>query len=223
METIVGRLDAWQFRLTRPWSEIAPLIQPLIDGCQAFVVYEHPFDTEIARTHVHGVLVACKWGEDSIRTKFMKVICPEKADYMLSKTYKVKGVHVRKLLDDGVFVYQSKGNEPKFQKGFADKMLAEQRAKWVDPRASKSTEGKTILEKVATIRKIDMLKEMIQLVGESRSYETEHVLKCVRDVLVKHDQVVGMYKMMDYHDAVCMRDEKSSFIRCLASKINMRM
>ena len=68
-----------------------------------------------------------------------------------------------------------------------------------------------------------MLKEMIQLVGESRSYETEHVLKCVRDVLVKHDQVVGMYKMMDFHDAICMRDEKSSFIRCLASKISMRM
>ena len=136
METLAGRIDAWQFRLTRPWDEIKDLIQPLIDGCQAFAVYEHPFDAEISRTHVHGVLVGCKWGEDSIRTKFMKVICPEKADYMLSKTYKVKGLTVRKLLDDKVFCYQSKGNEFKLQKGFSENLLEEQRKLWVNPRAA---------------------------------------------------------------------------------------
>jgi len=67
-----------------------------------------------------------------------------------------------------------------------------------------------------------MLKEMIELVGD-RHYDTEHVLKCIREVLIKYDQVVGMYKLMDFHDSIMWREEKSSFIKALASKINQRL
>lgn len=217
METIAGT-DCWQFRLSRPWAECEAPLKPLIDGCVGFAVYEHTHDNEVSRTHVHGVIVGCKWGEDTIRTKYLRKICPNKSDYMLSRTYKVKGTVERPPINDGVFVYQSKGQYFMLQKGFSDAFLEEQRLKWVSPRA---TMVNTKVEKPATVKRIDMLKEMIELVGD-RHYDTEHVLKCIRQILIKYDQIIGMYKLIDYHDSILWREEKSSYLKALASKINQR-
>lgn len=219
METIVGT-DCWQFRLSRPWAECHEPLKKLIEGCDGFVAYEHTHDNEVSRTHIHGVIVGCKWGEDTIRTKYLRKICPDKSDNMLSRTYKDKATGQRLPINDKSFVYMSKGQYFMLQKGFNDDFLEACRAAWVPPASKKVT--KTVLEKQATVKKIDMLKEMIELVGD-RHYDTEHVLKCIREVLIKYDQVVGMYKLMDFHDSIMWREEKSSFIKALASKINQRL
>jgi len=216
MEDLSGT-DCFQFRLSRPWIEVQPLITRLIDACECFVVYEHTHDNEVSRTHVHGVLVNCKWKEDTIRNNFMKVICPAKVDHMLSRTYKLKATGLRYPLDSNAFRYMSKGQYFLLQKGFSNDMLETKRAEWVPP----ATAAEKAEAKGTKARRIDMLQEMRALVGD-RTGDVHFILKMIRQVLVKHEQVIGAYKIMDYHDSIMFYDDRSNFINRLAEKINSR-
>jgi hypothetical protein len=111
----------------------------------------------------------------------------------------------------------SKGEYFLLQKGFSNDMLETKRAEWVPP----ATAAEKAEAKGTKARRIDMLQEMRALVGD-RTGDVHFILKMIRQVLVKHEQVVGAYKIMDYHDSIMFYDDRSSFINRLAEKINSR-
>ena len=50
----------------------------------------------------------------------------------------------------------------------------------------------------------------------------EDVIKLIRKTLIKNNEVLGLYKVMDYYDALLMYGNKTEFTALIISKINSR-
>ena len=99
------------FRVSSSYDETKEHLANLFELCEKVAIYQHDADEEISRTHIHGLLIGCTKGEDTIRNRFFKGKY-QSADYELKTRYEVKEglMQVKRKydVDEKYIIYMSK-------------------------------------------------------------------------------------------------------------------
>lgn len=202
-------------RITDEFSNVN--LTELFELCGKVAVYQHNADATVKRTHIHILLQECDRKYDTIRTKFMK----GKFEYSMKQKQKDG-----RPVDDGYIAYMSKGQfDPVYVKGYDPELIAQRKKEGYSPTVTevKAIDGKlvrTVDEKAKKTK-----RELIEIM---RSKYVEHmpdteILKMIRKVLTQNNEVIGMYKVLDFYDALLMYSDKTRWIEMMASKINSRI
>lgn len=202
-------MTTFAFRITDEFINVN--LTDLFDICEKVIIYQHNADTSVKRTHIHGLVEGCARKEDTVRNKFFK----GKFEYSM----KTKA-------NDTFIAYMSKGQyDPVYVKGYDLELIAQRKKEGYSPTV---TEVKAIDGKL--VRTVDEKgkKTKRELIEIMRSKYVEHmpdteILKMIRKVLVQNNEVIGMYKVLDFYDALLMYSDKSRWIEMMASKINSRV
>lgn len=200
---------AFAFRITDEFVNVK--LDELFELCEKVIVYQHNADGTVKRTHIHGLVEGCSRKEDTVRNRFFK----GKYEYSM----KTKA-------DDTFIAYMSKGQyEPVYVKGYDPELIAQRKKEGYSPTV---TEVKAIDGKL--VRTVDDSKKKTkrELIEIMRSKYEEHMtdtnmLKMIRKVLIDNNEVIGMYKVLDFYDALLMYSDKGRWIEMMASKINSRI
>lgn len=210
----------FHIRISRDYATVKPWVET--ESCDKIVVFEHEADDEVTRTHCH--IWAIGIGKsDTLKNHIKKLIGNvDKTDWYFTEKNKKKEVWT-----DDVITYMSKGTlTPMYVKGYTDAEIEDFKGKWVVPKSPlKMVDGKLVIEReVGDIKK----KTKRQLIEDMKSLyldnmETEEIIKLIRKVLIQNNEVIGMYKVMDYYDALLMYSDKRRFIDMVVQKINSRV
>lgn len=194
------------------------------DSCEAMAVYQHEMDEEVNTTHVHMIMIGCKYKTpEALKREFYKLIETErKGNDLWSWTHK------KAQNPDMTFMrYMSKGVlRPVFVKGFTPAEVEEQRALWVEYKktpvvSSDPAPSSAKLTKFQIVKQVQEYfdnKAPKDLFGKPLPYDVsdEDILQCIRRKLIDNEQPLGLYKVMDLYDGYIMFSNKSKFIHnCL--------
>lgn len=212
----------YHVRISRSYEELKGFFEN--EKCTHMVVYEHDADEEVSRTHCHAWIKGCA-NSDTLKNHIRKLIGPvSKTDWYFTEKNK-------KYVEwtDDVMTYLSKGVlEVKYVIGFTEAEIEEKKNKWIKIETKPklfNEDGKLIIEKEIKEKKKKTKRELIELM-KARYVETmdvDEVVKLIRKVLVQNDEVIGMYKVMDYYDSLIMYANKQKFIDMVTQKINSRL
>lgn len=210
-----------EFRITRTYEELKDVFEWLSSDCDKMIVYEHTADRGSSRTHVHGIVFPAV-NSDTFKYRITKALGekPERSDWKFS-TKRRDGSSI----DDDFIVYMSKGElRPAVSKGYTQEFILQQTNKFVKPVSSviKLQNGRLVKEVVEGKKKTrrQLVEEMCNNIEHMNS--VKHCIEKIRKVLVENNEVIGMYKVMDYYDAVQMYGNKEGFIESVVQKINSR-
>ena len=129
------------FRVSSLYDETKEHLANLFELCEKVAIYQHDADEEISRTHIHGLLIGCTKGEDTIRNRFFKGKY-QSADYELKTRYEVKEglMQVKRKydVDEKYIIYMSKGVlDPMFLKVFTKEETDAFKAQWKNHKEKK--------------------------------------------------------------------------------------
>lgn len=203
-------MSSFVFRISSEYADVT--LDELFELCTKVVVYQHTADESVKRTHIHGLIEGCSRKEDTVRNKFFK------GKYEYSMKTKV---------DDNFITYMSKGNlDPVYVKGYDPELIVLRKSQWVSqqPKATvKLVDGKLVKGVDETKKRTK--RELIEIMRSK--YEVGMldtvILKMIRKVLIDNNEVIGMYKVLDYFDSLLMYSDKERWIEMMASKINSRI
>jgi len=115
-------------RISRSYDELKELITDWATVCDKLLVYQHPADEEIKKTHLHFLMEGCRIGEEGIKKRsktFIKLHGNE--DWSFSQ--KEYDGQVQKYI-----IYMTKGlYEPVYNKGYCLIDLEECKKAWIPP------------------------------------------------------------------------------------------
>lgn len=208
-------------RISRPYTDISGWI--LNEKHESCVVYEHDKDDEVARTHCHIWVKGIQCSTDSLKNHIKKVIGPvDKSDWYFTTVNKSK-----EPWTDDVITYMSKGKlEPKYKNGFTDEEIDNFKSKWVVPPNPITTQdGMLVVKRVVKETNKKTKRELIQEMLETYlpEMETHEMIELIRKVLIKNNEVLGMYKVMDFYDGLLCYGAKEKFVDMMVQKINSRI
>lgn len=192
------------------------------------IVYEHPFNPKTGKPiHCHAWVYDVGVSTDTLKNWVNKLI-PDfpghDAWYFKEKTSKKHGC---KPWTDDVITYMSKGKlDPKYNVGFADEIVNDFKSKWVSQENPITTQdGKLVVKREVKETKKKTKRELIQEMLETYLPEMENheIIELIRKVLIKNNEVIGMYKVIDYYDALLCYGNKEEFVRMIVQKINSRI
>lgn len=156
--------DSHFFRLTRSYEESAPIFCAMAENPRVtrIIVYEHPADTDVARTHIHAY-VQCTCSRDTIKNQIKKVVgSVAVSDWAFAnKKYEKFNdlITVENPVSDlsRMITYMSKGKyQPMMTKGIDDDEVKIATERWVDYKAKATTFHQTIDDvKNVTEKKFD--------------------------------------------------------------------
>ena len=208
------RMTNIAFRISLPFDDVN--LGELYELCEKVIVYEHPADSSVQRTHIHGLLIACKRKEDTIRNRFFK----GKYEYSMKAT----GVNIHFI------TYMSKGRyEPKLVQNINQDVIDVHKEAWVDKSIVKPVshlvcfDGKLIKEVDESKKKLTK-RQLIEIMKSkySSNLDVEHVLILIREVLMAHNEVLGRWKCMDFYDALLMYADADRWMDGIVRQINKR-
>lgn len=181
-------------------------------------VYEHPKDEEVSRTHCHILVYGLSVKSDNLKYHLKKIdsTLNGRTDWSFSD----------KEVDDNFITYMSKGTlSPKLLKGYDTDYIESLRLKWIDPVQMKIEKGKIVVDKPITESKKKSKRELLELMKTryTSDMSTTEVCKLIRRILIENNEVLGLYKVMDYYDALIMYSDKERFLDLIVSKINSRV
>lgn len=215
----------FHIRISRPYDCIAEWINS--EPCTKLAVYEHEADDEVSRVHCH--IWATGIGKsDTLKNHLRKYIgSVEKTDWYFTEKNKKK-----EEWNDELITYMSKGVlELKLVKGYSETEINEFRNKWVDRKKEKiesklfAEDGKLILEKIIPEKTKKMTKRQLiekMVARYTPDMDTDEIIKIIRKILIENDEVIGMYKIIDYYDSLLMYANKEKFVDMVVAKINSR-
>lgn len=217
----------WVIRVSRSYTELGPWIQHLSEKCLRVIAYEHEADEEVSRTHVHLVVIGYSTSDETmksqIRTHFKTKSFP-RSDWVFDNELRDE----RKAI-----TYASKKDlQAKFNKGYEASFIAECSAEYLSldeysNHNRSKVQYKIIPEKaeVARKRQIDHVMAIVKGLQEYHqvgciytALSTEKITPrqvheaIYRELIEKHNEIVGRYKWRDYYDAVTSRIHKAKFI-----------
>jgi len=214
------------FRITSAYDVIQESLKEMIDSleCSKVAIYQHDADDEVKRTHIHGLLMGCNRGEDTIRNKFFKGKY-DASDYELKQKYKVKeGLEKIKRsypVDDKYIIYMSKGvYESVFFKGYIQEELDMYKSLWKN-----HNEKKQEVEKEKSAKPKNIYEECQEIVNQKLPKRTAHVMSAVMvwdyddqeivDAIIlwanEHHKAINQYKVRDYYDCILMRQKPMKY------------
>jgi len=212
-------------RVTSSYDSLKDMWPALEGNSKGLVVYEHPADEKIERTHVHFLIVECGVSTDTLKNwikKVLKVQSFPKTDWSFKTTYKD---HDDKevAVDFNFITYMTKGHlEPKLVSNVES--IEEYKKNWKSRTNVKGVkvQYKLVQENpaVAKKRKYDTLKYMMGKVKPTDS--NDEIIKIIRDVLIEYHEVVGVYKVLDYYDTIIMHVRPSNFLESVNNLLDKR-
>lgn len=201
-------------RISRSYDDLKGMWEALREECTAMIVYQHDADEETSRTHVHAVLQDLSIGVETIKYRVKsylktKVFC--KSDWC----FQTEVGRPKSAVTWDYITYMSKGTlEPVLIHNVTDNDIALKTSNWI-PEGKGHKLYKTIRDETPEQkrkRQIDLVKEVVahieQVKEQGQKYGPsleEHVVMALQATILKHDLVVGRYKLRDYYDAVMMR------------------
>jgi hypothetical protein len=205
---------SYAIRITRSYNEVSEWVEAI--PSTKIVVFQHDADGSVQRTHVH-MYVETTLKPDAMKARYKKVYNQiDKGDW----SFKTATEDADKYI-----TYMSKGVlDPKFVVGFEEDKLNELKSKWIDPKATKVVlqDGKLVKQtkEITAPTKRQMLEEMIATIGEGTT--TRETLVVIRKILMKYNQVIGQYKMMDYYDSIVMYSKPESWMYSMEKLITRK-
>lgn len=207
-------MSSFVFRISTAYDDVK--LDELFELCERVIIYQHSADDSVKRTHIHGLVFGCTRKEDTVRNKFFK----GKYEYSL-----------KSKVDDKFITYMSKGKiDPVYNKGFDPELVRLRKSEWQDHRITSTVDvsDKTSNKKT----KKELLRIMLETYDKQwadvdkkssmRYMSLDSVLRHIRKVLIENNEVIGMYKVMDYYDSFMMFGNEEGWIEMVASKINSR-
>jgi len=212
-------------RIHREYSEICEWLKGF--NCERIIVYEHEADEEVNRTHVHFYITQSEIKPDAMKTRFRTMYGTiDKKDW----AWKLKKDNGDPI-DSGTIVYMSKGClQPVLNKGWDKEETERLRLMWIPPAKTmlKAVDGKLVRVVDESAKKTR--KQLLELMCADLPPEIDRgpdgiktVMKQVRKVLVKNNEVIGQYKVFDYCDSVYMYKYKEVWIEAMCEKYNKKI
>lgn len=209
-------------RIHREYAEIQQWI--VNEDCSFCVVYQHDADQEVSRTHCHIWIKGVKCNTDSLKNHIKKVVgkVPKEDWAFMAIQPKTKTPY-----NDTLITYMSKGElDPKYIKGWTEEEIEEFRRKWIPPPNPITTQdGKLVVKRVVKETTKKTKRELINEMMETYLPEMElrETLELIRKVLIKNNEVLGMYKVTDFYDSLLCYGNKEKFLDMIEQKINSRI
>lgn len=222
-------------RVSRPYGDIHEWCEEL--KAEKKIVFQHDADDEVSRTHIHMLVIGSSIKPDALKYRFKKLYGDiDKTDWSFVNSFKEggKSVPISPDSSDKFITYMSKGHlTPVLSVGYDPFKILELSQQWKDPKTTAlKTEGgkfvrvpKEIKEDSKKKTKRDLIEIMV-CKGKDEDVDpsdTTAVVRLIREVLVKHNEVLGMYKVMDYYDGYMMYADKERFVDMVVAKINSRV
>ena len=222
------------FRVTSSYDVTVEHLTPLYELCEKVAIYQHDADDEIERTHIHGLLIGCSKGEDTIRNRFFKGKY-QSADYELKTKYVVKEgiMQVKRTydVDEKYIIYMSKGVlDPMFLKVFTKEETDAYKAQWKNHREKKEDisekKKKKPLNMMEACRLI-VADELNYKIDETRArlpwrYSQQEVVEAIIDWSNKNDRPVVAYKCRDYYDCILQQYDPKQYVGIVMNLIYKR-
>lgn len=121
----------YALRITFSAEALRPWFSRMSMHCEKVIFYEH--SDNVSRVHVHGILWGCTVSDDTFKNWIKETLhlTPVANEWSFKQTYG-KGANKRRV-DEGYIAYMSKGKyDPVYNKGYAEDLIAEQKAKGFD-------------------------------------------------------------------------------------------
>lgn len=208
-------------RISRSYSELTAWIASESYG--SCVVYEHEADNEVSRTHCHIWVKNVKCSTDTLKNhvkKFIGKVAP--SDWYFTTVNKSGD-----LWTDDVITYMSKGTlSPVFVSGWSSDEIDSFRQKWVSPPSPLVVQdGKLVIKRTVKETAKKTKRELIQEMLETYlpEMDTREIIELIRKVLIRNNEVLGMYKVTDFYDSLLCYGNKEKFVDMMVQKINSRV
>lgn len=219
-------------RVSRSYEEIVNWVQSLKGD--KVLAYQHDADDEVSRTHVHLLLINSGIKPDAMKARF-KTLYGEivKTDWSFASGFKEDGKMVP-INDDNsskFITYMSKGClTPVFNHGYDPDEVKRLTSEWKEPKKMLSVKGGKFVRTTddvpdkpkktrRTLVEIMVDRGKDQDIGD---WDTKGILTMIRNVLVENNEVVGMWKVMEYYDAYLMYACKDAWLNMITKKIESR-
>lgn len=208
-------------RITLPYNDVSGVVNAWKGVCEYLAVYEHPADDKVSSTHVHLLMLNCKFKTpQQLKNIFRKHVDTDRDGNELWKWTSKYGEP-----DKNFLIYMAKGKYyPKDSKGFDQEDFEWAIKMWrglpVREKRVKPT-GEVIpakQEKVKQLTKFELLTAMKhELEVFKQNHPTwlvtkTHRNKIVVQVLKEYKQVFGLYKAIDFSYALQMYDDEDSYV-----------
>lgn len=222
-------------RVSRPYGDIQEWCEEL--KAEKKIVFQHDADDEVSRTHIHMLVIGSSIKPDALKYRYKKLYGDiDKTDWSFVNSFKDDGktVPISPDSSDKFITYMSKGHlAPVLSVGYDPFKVLELSRQWKDPKTTAlKTEGgkfvrvpKQIKEDSKKKTKRDLIEIMV-CKGKDEDIDpddTTTIISMIREVLVKHNEVLGMYKVMDYYDGYMMYANKERFVDMVVAKIQSRI
>lgn len=217
-------------RVSLPYNDLSGVIQVWANSCAKLAVYEHESDEDIHTTHVHMIMIDCKYATpEQLKRDFYKMIeTTRKGNELWGWTHKE---HPNPGLE--FITYMSKGKlRPVFLKNITPAEVEEFRALWVERKitpGSSSTETVKKMTKYEIVKAVECYfdakrpKDMFGNPDKDYNPDDESILQCIRRQLIDNQQALGLYKVMDIYDAFIMYSNKTKFIHNCLNVLEKRL
>ena len=222
------------FRVSSSYDETKEHLATLFELCEKVAIYQHDADEEISRTHIHGLLIGCTKGEDTIRNRFFKGKY-QSADYELKTRYEVKEglMQVKRKydVDDKYIIYMSKGVlDPMFLKVFTKEETDAFKAQWKNHKEKKEDRSEVKKKKPLNMMEACRLiveDELNYKVDEAHvrlpwRYSQREVVEAIIDWSNKNDRPVVAYKCRDYYDCILQQYDPQQYVGIVMNLIYKR-
>lgn len=219
-------------RISRSYDEIHEWVTGL--KASSIIAYQHDADDEVSRTHVHMLVIESGVKPDGLKARFKTLYGNiDKTDWSFASAFKDDGkvTPISVETSSKFITYMSKGElTPVYSQGYDPVEVLRLTQAWVKPTKQLTVKnGKFVRqtddvpEKPKKTRRTLVEIMIDRIKDEDVEYDnTRGLLAIIRKVLIENNEVVGMWKVMDYHDAVLMYGNEGLWLSMIAKKIENR-
>lgn len=219
-------------RISRSYDEIKEWIIGL--KAKRCIAYQHDADDEVSRTHVHLLILESGVKPDGLKARFKTLYGNiDKTDWSFSSAYKDDG-KVTAITEDSsskFITYMSKGHLiPVHSSGYDPETLLQLTQLWVEPVKKLTVKNGKFVRQTDDVpdKPKKTRRTLIEIMldrGKDQDIDpmdTKSVLRMIRSVLVENNEVIGMWKVMEYYDAWMMYGHGDEWINMISKKIESR-
>lgn len=217
-------------RVSLPYHDMSGVVELWSQSCDKMVVYEHTADEKVKTTHVHMIMINCKYkSQDTLCNQFRKLIHTErKGNGLWSWEHKDYPNP-----DENVITYMSKGKlEPVFVKNMTVNEIEVYKSRWTNYHEKKHKiieetpiEGEVVQARVKQLTKWEILCLIDDEVSfYKKKYPNRIITKEIRnriivDLCKEQKLVKGIYQVQELSYAYCLHFDTETFLDTLNSNM----
>lgn len=207
----------FKVRISKSYEECKDKLVEWFAPHSPYICYEHVLPNNV---HIHLLLDYHK-KEDTLRKIFKKIYNSE--DWSVGISYGKRPF--TKPVNQSFVSYMSKGKfDPVFNNLLTDERVAELKLLGYDKD--------DVIVPVVTKAKRKTKRELVDLIFESileqkqlneSDLTLQEELEVIRRVLIRHNEVLGYYKIIDIYDAYLTYYSPTTLFNSIANRINSRV